>query len=116
MTVAAIGTALAFADPPGWLQPTIAEWVILGVTGVAGFLAIVNTQPPRSSADYHDTILSGPRLRFGRVLAIFTLVVGVVYLGGPVVPNLTPVWAAIAAVMVMHYYRLVQARRNAQGR
>ena len=113
MTVAALATALWLADPPGWARPTIAEWVVLGVTAAAGFLAIINIRPVRSRTDFHDRSLSDSRLRFGRVLVLFTLVVGAVYLGGPVVPTLTPVWAAIAAVTVMHYYRLVQERRLA---
>jgi hypothetical protein len=106
MTLVAVITALAFADPPGWTQPTIPEWAVLGVTAVAGFLAAVNTRPLTSRADYHDSTLSESRLRFGRVLVLFTLVVGVVYLGGPIIPSLTPVWAAIIAVTVIHYYRL----------
>ena len=105
MTLAAVATALAFADPPGWTQPTIPEWVLLGVTAIAGFLAAVNTRPLVSQADYRDHTLSESRLRFGRVLILFTLVVGVVYLGGPIIPSLTPVWAAIIAVTVTHYWR-----------
>jgi hypothetical protein len=117
MIVAAVSTALWLADPPGWTRPAIAEWVVLGVVAVAGFLAIVNIQPVKSRTDYHDLSLSDSRLRFGRVLALFTLVVGAVYLGGPVIPTLTPLWAAVAAVTVMHYYRLWQERQlPASGR
>lgn len=106
MTLAAVTSALAFADPPGWTQPTSPEWVVLGVTAVAGFLAAVNTRPLVSRADYRNHPLSESRLRFGRVLILFTLVVGVVYLGGPIVPSLTPVWAATIAITVVHYYRI----------
>jgi len=113
MTVAGVVTAVTFADPPGWSRPTISEWVILGVTAVVGFLAIVNTRPLRSRTDYHDRTLSEPRLRFGRVLVVFTLAVGVVYIGGPIMPSLTPVWAAALSVTVTHYYRLAQERRAA---
>ncbi len=108
MVLAASVTALTMADPPEWNQPTIAEWVMLGVTAVAGFLAIINTRPPRSRTDFRDHPISASRLRFGRVLVVFALVVGVVYLGGPVMPSLTPVWAAAVATTVMHYYRLIQ--------
>jgi hypothetical protein len=112
MTLAAVTTALAFSDPPGWAQPTIPEWVLLGFTAVAGFLAAINTRPLVSRADYHDHTLSESRLRFGRVLVFFTLVVGVTYLGGPIVPSLTPVWAATLAVTLVHYYRLQANRRQ----
>jgi hypothetical protein len=112
MTLAAISTALVFAHPPGWTQPTIPEWGALGITAVAGFLAAVNTRPLVSRSDYHDTTLSESRLRFGRGLVLFTLVVGVIYLGGPVIPSLTPVWAATLAVTVIHYYRLMGAGRR----
>ncbi|NNC91605.1 MAG: hypothetical protein HKN80_03840 [Acidimicrobiia bacterium] len=106
MTLGAVVTALAFADPPGWTQPTIPEWGLLGITAVAGFLAAVNTRPVASRADYHDSTLSEARLRFGRVLVLFTLVVGVIYLGGPIIPSLAPVWASAIAVTVVHYYRM----------
>jgi len=112
MTLAAVGAALAFADPPGWTQPTIPEWVALGITAAAGFLAAVNTRPLVSRADYHDHTLSESRLRFGRALVLFTMVVGVVYLGGPIVPSLTPVWAATIAVTTIHYYRITVNRRQ----
>ncbi|NNJ48659.1 MAG: hypothetical protein HKP18_12600 [Acidimicrobiia bacterium] len=115
MVIAAVATALWLADPPEWTRPTIAEWIVLGIAAVVGFLAIINIRPVQSRADYHDRTLSDSRLRFGRVLVLFTLVVGAVYLGGPVVPTLTPVWAAIAAVTVMHYYRLWQERRTGSG-
>ena len=111
MIVAAVSTALWLADPPGWARPTIAEWVVLAVAAVAGFLAIVNIRPVQSRTDWHDRTLSDSRLRFGRVLVLFTLVVGAVYLGGPIVPTLTPAWAAVAAVTVMHYYRVIQEKR-----
>lgn len=111
MIAAAIGTAVWFGDPPGWVLPTVAEWIVLGATAVAGFLAVVNIRPVQSRTDFHDQTLSDSRLRFGRVLVLFTLVVGAVYLGGPIVPTLTPAWAAVAAVTVMHYYRVVQERR-----
>ncbi len=111
MIVAAVSTALWLADPPEWARPTIAEWIVLGFAAVAGFLAIINIRPVRSRTDFHDRTLSDSRLRFGRVLVLFTLVVGAVYLGGPVVPTLTPVWAAVAAVTAIHYYRLMQERR-----
>lgn len=116
MTVAAVVTALAFADPPGWTQPTIPEWVLLGVTAVAGFLAAVNTRPLVSRADFRDHTLSESRLRFGRVLILFTLVVGVVYLGGPIIPSLTPVWAATIAVAVVHYWRANRRPQTANSK
>lgn len=112
MTLAAVVTALAFADPPGWTQPTIPEWGVLGFTAVAGFLAAINTRPLASRADYHDHTLSESRLRFGRVLVLFTLVVGVIYLGGPIVPSLTPVWAAAIAITAIHYYRITVGSRQ----
>ena len=101
MIVASLAAALWLADPPEWARPTIPEWIVLGITAVIGFLAIINIRPVQSRADYHDQTLSDSRLRFGRVLVLFTLVVGAVYLGGPVVPTLTPAWAAIGAVTVM---------------
>jgi hypothetical protein len=110
MTVAAIGAALWLADPPGWTEPSIAEWVVLALAATSGFLAIVNTRTPAGKTDFHDQSLSEARLRFGRVLVLFTLVVGVVYLGGPAVADLGPVWAAAMATTVIHYYRLVQSR------
>jgi hypothetical protein len=115
MTLAAGVTALAFADPPGWIQPTIPEWGVLGFTAVAGFLAAINTRPLLSRADYHDHTLSESRLRFGRVLVLFTLVVGIVYLGGPIIPSLTPVWAAAIAITASHYYRITVNSGNASG-
>ena len=110
MILAAVGAALWLGDPPGWVRPTVAEWVVLGATAVAGFLAVVNIRPVQSRTDFHDQALSDSRLRFGRVLVLFTLVVGAVYLGGPIVPTLTPAWAAVGAVTVMHYYRVFQER------
>ena len=118
MTVTAIGAALWLADPPPWTEPTIAEWVLLGLATAGGFLAIVNTRTPTGRTDFHDETLSESRLRFGRVLVLFTLVVGVVYLGGPAIGDLGPVWAAIIATTVVHYYRLLQDRaapRNRRG-
>ena len=115
MIVASLSTALWLADPPDWVQPTISEWIVLGVVAAAGFLAIVNIRPVRSRADLHDHTLSDSRLRFGRVLVLFTLVVGAVYLGGPVIPTLTPVWAAVGAVTIMHYYRVIQEKRFTRG-
>jgi hypothetical protein len=113
MTLAAMTTAVAFADPPGWDQPTIPEWAVLGFTAAAGFLAAINTRPLVTRADYHDHTLSESRLRFGRVLVFFTLVVGTVYLGGPIVPSLTPVWAATLSVTLVHYYRIAANRSEA---
>ena len=111
MILAAFLTAIFFADPADWVQPTIPEWLVVGAVGLLGFLAIVNTQPPRSTADYHPGDLSESRLRFGRVLALFALVVAIVYVGGPGVADLTPLWAAVAGVTFVHYYRLLAARR-----
>lgn len=105
MTVAATVTAFALSDTTDWVQPTIPEWIVIGATAALEFLAIVNTRAPTSTADYHPGDLSETRLRFGRVLTVFALVVGVVYVGGPTVADLTPAWAALISVTALHYYR-----------
>ena len=110
MTAGAFIAALFFAGTTDWMQPTIPEWLVIGATAALGFLAIVNTQPPTSRADYHPGDLSETRLRFGRVLAVFTLVVGVVYVGGPTVPDLTPLWAAAGSVALLPIYRRATGR------
>ena len=115
MTLAALVTAIFYADPTDWTQPTVAEWIVAGGAAVLAFLAIVNTRPPVSTADYHPGDLSETRLRFGRVLALFTLVVAMVYVGGPAVPDLTPLWAAVASVTAVHYFRLLPPDRSAGG-
>lgn len=115
MIVAATAAGFAFADPPGWSQPTVGEWVMLGVTAVGGFLAIVNTRRPQSTADYRSSSLSESRLRFGRGLVLLTLVIGVVYLGGPIMATLSPLWAAIVAVTVVRYYRRQQGKRSGRS-
>jgi hypothetical protein len=107
MALAALVTAIWLAGTSDWIQPTIPEWIVVGGAAVLAFLAIINTRPPVSTADYHPGELSESRLRFGRVLALFVLVVGIVYVGGPSVPDLTPLWAAVASVTVAHYYRLL---------
>lgn len=107
MTLVGLVTAVWLAGTSDWTEPTVAEWIVVGGAAVLGFLAIVNTRPPISTADYHPGGLSETRLRFGRVLALFVLVVGIVYLGGPSVGDLTPVWAAVASITAAHYYRLV---------
>lgn len=107
MAVAALITAIFVADITEWVQPTIPEWILIGATAALGFLAAVNTKPPQSTADYHPGDLSETRLRFGRVLGVFALVVGVVYVGGRTVADLTPLWAAMGSVTAMHYYRQV---------
>ena len=108
MTIAATVTAFVLSDTIDWVQPTIPEWIVIGATATLGFLAIVNTRPPVSTADYHPGDLSETRLRFGRVLAVFALVVGVVYVGGPTVADLIPAWAALGSVTALHYYRIVR--------
>lgn len=107
MTIAAMVTAFVLSDTTDWVQPTIPEWVVIGATASLGFLAIVNTRPPVSTADYHPGDLSETRLRFGRVLAVFALVVGVVYVGGPTVADVIPAWAALGSVTAAHYYRML---------
>ncbi|MGI9648656.1 MAG: hypothetical protein ACR2OI_09075 [Acidimicrobiia bacterium] len=105
MTVVSLATAVAFSEPSDWTQPTIPEWIVFAVTAVCAFLAIGYTRAPRSQADWRPEKLSETRLRYGRVLALFTLAVGIIFLGGPVIPTLAPLWAAASSVAVMHWYR-----------
>ncbi|MBT8202412.1 MAG: hypothetical protein HKN74_10450 [Acidimicrobiia bacterium] len=110
MGVAAFVTAFWVADTLEWTQPTVAEWIVVGVVAAGGFLAIVNTQTPTSRADLHPGDLSETRLRFGRMLGLFTLVVGLIYVGGPSVTGLTPLWAALLATAALHYFRTYRSR------
>jgi len=106
MTATSLVSAVAFSHPSDWVQPTVPEWIVFAVIAVTSFLAIGYTQPPRSQADFRPVPISETRLRYGRVLALFALAVGFVFLGGPVIPALAPLWAASSSVAVMHWYRL----------
>lgn len=105
MTAVSLATAIVFSEPADWTQPTIAEWILFGLFAVSGFLAIGYTRQPRSEGDFRPGRLSETRLRYGRVLAVFTLAVGIIFLGGPVIPTLAPLWAASVSVAAIHWYR-----------
>jgi hypothetical protein len=105
MAAVSLTTAIVFAEPVDWTKPSIPEWIAFGVAAIGGFLAIGYTRQPQSEGDFRPGQLSETRLRYGRVLALFTLAVGIVFLGGPVIPALAPLWAASASVVAMHWYR-----------
>lgn len=111
MAVAGTAGAVLGADLVDWTEPTIPEWIVVGMVGVAGFLSIVNLRHPVSVTDIHQQPLSGSRLRFARLLVLLILVAGLVYLGGPVIRTLTPLWAAvIAAPLTTLFKRFTPAR------
>jgi hypothetical protein len=111
MTLAAAIGAVTFPGSSVWTPPTRPEWVVLGATLAAAFLAVVTTRPPRSRGDFQDDVLSQPRLRSGRVLVLFTLVMGAIARGGPATHALAPLWAAALGVAIV-----IVARRGRRER
>jgi hypothetical protein len=100
------GTLTASWKPPGGVE--LAGLVIVGV-------ALLALRVPRpTSADDRRKPLSLRRLVAATALAVTTGAAAVLLVGGPAFPALSPLWAAVAGVVLHRRVRSAKAGREAK--
>jgi hypothetical protein len=100
------GTLTASWKPPGGVE--LAGLVIVGIS----LLALRVPRP--TSADDRGKPLSARRLVAATALAVTTGAAAVLLVGGPAFPALSPLWAAVAGVVLHRRVRSAKARREAK--
>ena len=105
MCGAAVTGAIVWADVAARESPTVGEWVgaAVALLGVAAAVAMV--RPPTARGDFRKEQLAETRVLAARILVGATLIAGIFYPGGIIIPSLSPLWAGVLGIPVASWAR-----------
>ena len=105
MTLAASATAIMWADKLAWESPKVGEWIAVALVLISVVAAVLMVRPPTTRGDFRKEQLADTRVMAVRLGVGATLLAGLAYSGGSIIPGLSPLWAGIVAIPTASWVR-----------